>query len=345
MKAMFALLAFCLFLLVAPAAAQQQPKPLFAASEPIHITIHAPLSKLINDRTTNTAVAGTLTDPSGQLLPIAVTLRGHVNRLAETCEFPPLRVEFTTPPPSTSVFAGQKKLKLMTHCHSGSSAQQYLLLHYATYQMYNLLTPLSFRARLASVDYRDAGGRIIASSAAFFLEDEKDLAMRNGLKEARAGDAIPLEWLSPIDAARAALFEDMIANHDWSMRAGPAGEECCHNFKLLGVGAPGMTVAVPYDFDFSGLVGDPNALAPEQLHIGSVRERVYRGYCAHNAEALTIARQMRGARPQLTAAITSIPGLDSRSTAKATAFLDGFFADIASDDIVTAKLLKRCVSG
>ena len=344
MRTMFTLFGLCLFLAAAPAEAQQPAKPLFATSDPIHITIQASLSKLINDRATNAAVAGTLTDPSGQALPITLTLRGHVNRLAETCEFPPLRVEFTSPPPPASVFAGQKKLKLMTHCHSGSSAQQYLLLDYAAYQMYNLLTPLSFRARLASVDYRDAAGRTITSSAAFFLEDEKDLARRNGVQEVRAGAAIPLEWLSPLDAARAALFEDMIANHDWSLRAGPEGEECCHNAKLLGVGAPGATIPVPYDFDFSGLVGDPHAQPPEQLHIGSVRERAYRGYCAHNAQALQVARQMLAMRPQLTAAITSVPGLDPRSASKASAFLDGFFADIASDDSVNAKLLRRCAN-
>ena len=342
MRGIFAALALILW--GAPAAAQEPAKPLFAASDPIHIIIQAPLSKLINDRTTNAAVPGTLTDSSGQALPIAVSLRGHVNRLAETCEFPPLRVEFTSTPPAGSVFAGQKKLKLMTHCHSGSAAQQYLLLHYATYQMYNLLTPLSFRARLASVDYRDAAGRTITSSAAFFLEDEKDLARRNGLKQVHAGTSIPLEWLSPTDAARSALFEHMIANHDWSMRAGPAGEECCHNFKLLGVGAPGMTVPVPYDFDFSGLVGDPHATTPEQLKIGSVRQRVYRGYCAHNAQVIEVARQVRGERPQINAAITSVPGLDSRSTSRAVAFLDGFFADIATDDAVNSTLLRRCVS-
>ena len=232
----------------------------------------------------------------------------------------------------------------MTHCHGGGAAQQYVLLDYATYQMGNVLTPLGFRARLASVDYRDTNGRTIASSAAFFLEPEKDLAKRNGLSEVHAANRIPLEWLRPADAARAALFEHMLANHDWSMRAGPAGEECCHNFKLLGIGAPGMTVPIPYDFDFSGLVGDPTSTPPDELHINSVRTRVYRGYCAHNAEALAAARQFRDARPQLIAAITSTPGLDSRTQQRALAFLDPFFADITTDQSTSARVLNHCIS-
>src|SRR5438270_10959091 len=79
-----------------------QPKPLFQSSEPLHLVLQAPLSKLISNRAPQAAIPGTLTDASGQPLPINLTLRGHVNRLAETCEFPPLRVEFTVAPAATA---------------------------------------------------------------------------------------------------------------------------------------------------------------------------------------------------------------------------------------------------
>jgi hypothetical protein len=44
------------------------------------------------------------------------------------------------------------------------------------------------------------------------------------------------------------------------------------------------------------------------------------------------------------AAITSTPGLDPQRAAKAISYLDGFFADIASDDAVNSRLLRRCAS-
>ncbi|HEX5257276.1 MAG TPA: hypothetical protein VFW35_00675 [Sphingomicrobium sp.] len=326
----------------APVAAQEQPKPLFAASDPIHIVIQAPLSGLIHNRSSN-IVPGTLIDPQGNALPVALSVRGITRRAADTCDFPPLRVEFTAPPPATSLFAGQKKLKLITHCRNSPAFQQYVLLEYSAYKMYNLLTPHSFDVRLANVDYRDADGRPIISRVGYFLEDLRDLAKRNGMKETHAPNLIPLGDLSPPDAARYALFQDMIANHDWSMRAGPAGKACCHNAELMGPLAPGAAVVVPYDFDFSGFVDTPYATPPEQLHISSVRERVYRGFCAHNADALAVARQMRAAQPQLMAAITATPGLDPQRAAKAISFLDGFFADIATDDAVNSRLLRRCV--
>ena len=342
MRRVAALIAACFVAIAAPAAAIQ-PKPLFATSEPIRIVIQGPLETLIHNRSTG-AVAGTLTDPAGQQLPVSLSARGITRRSSDICDFPPLRVTFTAPPPPTSLFAGQKKLKLVTHCKDSAAFQQNLLLEYSAYKMYNLLTPHSFLVRLANVDYRDSSGRPIVSRAGYFLEDLSDVARRNGLKQTHAQTMIPASDLSPADAARYALFQDMIANHDWSMRAGPAGKTCCHNAELIGPLGPGTAIPIPYDFDFSGFVDAPYATPPDELHISSVRQRVYRGYCADNAQAIEVARQMRAARPQMMAEITSTPGLDRQRAAKAIRFLDGFFADIATDDAVSARLLRRCSS-
>ena len=339
MRGMLGLVAAWTF--AVPAAAQQ-PKPLFAASEPITITIQAPLSGLIRTRSNN-PVQGTLTDPNGQALPVALSARGITRRSADTCQFPPLRVQFTSPPPATSLFGGQRRLKLVTHCRNVPSFQQYVLLEYSAYKMYNLLTPHSFRVRLANIDYRDSGGQQIASRVGYFLEDLGDVAARNGTRETHAPEVIPLTDLNAADAARYTLFQHMIANHDWSIRAGPAGSDCCHNAELIGPLAPGSAIAIPYDFDFSGYVNAPYAVVPDQLKISSVRQRVYRGYCAQNPQVLAAARQMRDSRAQMIAVVTSTPGLEPSTQSRATRFLDGFFAEIASDEAVNANLLRRCV--
>jgi hypothetical protein len=332
-------------LLAAPApVSAQAPEPLFAATDPIHITIRAPVSQLARNREGKGAVSGTLTDPTGQALPVSLQLRGITRRTADVCDFPPLRVDFTSPPPATSLFVHQGKLKLVTHCRSAAGFQQYVLLEYAIYRMANVLSPRSFRVRLANIDYTDPSGRPITSRIGYFIEDLRDVARRNGMREAHAPSRIPATDLSPADAARYALFQHMIANHDWSMRAGPPGEDCCHNAKLIGVTAPGMAVPLLYDFDFSGLVGAPYATPPDELELSSVKQRAYRGYCMHNAEALAAARQFRDARPQLIAAITSTPGLDPRTQQRAIAFLDPFFADIATDQSTGARVLNRCVN-
>src|SRR4051794_1500867 len=114
---LFRLLPFLALAFATPAQAANE-KPLFASADKIHLTIQAPLSGLIRNRSSEDKIAGTLVDPSGQSLPITLQLRGITRRTSEVCEFPPLRVEFSTPPPSTSIFAGQKKLKLITHCRN-----------------------------------------------------------------------------------------------------------------------------------------------------------------------------------------------------------------------------------
>jgi hypothetical protein len=329
--------------LAAPAAAQA-PEPLFASSDPIHLTIQAPLGNLERNRGSKAAISGTLTDPGGQALPISLALRGITRRTSDICDFPPVRVTFTAPPPATSLFARQHRLKLVTHCRNSSSFQQYVLLEYSAYRMFNVLSPRSFRVRLANIDYVGADGRPIISRVGFFIEELKDVAARNGMKESHGPERIPGADLNPADSARYALFQHMIANHDWSMRAGPAGEDCCHNAKLIGPLAPGMTVPIPYDFDFSGLVNAPYATPPDELHIPSVRNRVYRGYCAHNAAVIAAAREFRAARPQIIAAVTSTPGLDPRVQQRAIAFIDPFFADIATDQSVSTRVINRCVN-
>ena len=335
----------CLLFLLAvlfavPAAAA---KPLFASSAPLSIAIEAPLERLFRNRESEEAIAGTLTDPAGNRLPIAVQLRGITRRSEDTCAFPPLSVRFTSPPPATSPFAGEKKLKLVTHCQTSPSADRVVLLEYAAYKMFQALTPRSFGARLMTIRYLDGSGRPMTARPGFFIEDLDDVAARNGTTELRAGPRIPFGDLNRADAARYALFQHMLANHDWSMRAGPAGDNCCHNAKLIGSAGPGRATPLPYDFDFSGFVNAPYALPPDQLNLSSVRERKYRGYCLHNAEVAEAARTFRSKQAAMEAELAAVPGLDPRALSSARAFLAAFFAEIATDQSVDAKILKRCI--
>lgn len=329
--------------LAGAATAASPAKPLFASDSPIAITLEAPLSRLLNDRGSQEKVPGTLTDPAGNRLPISVALRGITRRTKDVCDFPPLAVRFTAPPPPTSAFAGQGKLKLVTHCRKSSAGSATVLLEHAAYRMLNRITPVSFRTRLATIAYRSPDGRSIDTRPAFFIEDFDDLALRSGIPRYRAGPKIPIADLNPEHAAIYGLFQHMIANHDWSMRAGPVGKECCHNAELLGTAGPGRSIPIPYDFDFSGFVGAPYALPPEQLGLNSVRDRKYRGYCIHNGAVRETARKIRALWPALLAELDSIPGLPERSRAGARSFLQGFYADIATDSAVETRLLSRCI--
>lgn len=325
------------------ARAQAPATPLFAMDAPIRVTIQGPVGAIARGAEDSMAPRDatlTLGAPS-ETHAIRLSARGITRRRKETCTFPPLRVELAQPAAASSLLAGQRRLKLVTHCRSSEGFQQHLLLEYAAYRIFNLLSPTSFRVRLATIDYAEPGGKVLTSRWGFFIEDLDDAAKRNGLAQARVGDRILSSQLEPRQAARVALFEYMIGNLDWSMRAGSQGEGCCHNVRLA-AGAGGKMVPMPYDFDYSGLVDAPYAVPPDGFSISDVKSRVYQGYCAHNAEASAAAADLRARRPAIEAMFGQIPGMSDRTRGKAIAYLAGFFQQIATDDVFRSKILKNC---
>ena len=326
----------------ATAAAAQSGKPLFADDQPIRITLRGPIKQVSGADDRSRVVAATLATGT-ESLAVRLSPRGITRLRKETCQFAPLRVDFSGAPPATSLFAGQRRLKLVTHCRASEGFQQYLLLEYASYRLYNQLTPLSFRVRLAQVDYIEDSGKPVTSRLGFFIEEQSDLAARNGMREGQVGARIPVTSLSPADAARFAVFQYMIANLDWAMQAGPAGDTCCHNSRLISARGTPPYSTVPYDFDYAGFVDAPYAVPPEGINVNSVKTRRYRGFCRHNAEALQAAAAIRAQRPALLGILGQIPQMSEGTRRKATAFLDKSFADIATDQAVTNNLLKTCL--
>lgn len=340
-------LAGLLALAAATASAAEAPKPLFASDEPLRLTLKAPFGDLPRERREpEPSVQGALTlaGSAPETLAVTVAGRGKTRRSRETCAFPPLRIAFPGKPPETSLFAGQKSLKLVTHCQAARDHQRHLLLEYAAYRLYNVLTPASFRARLATIDYVEANGRPVISRLGFFVEDADDMARRNGLREQEITATIPASQLDPAAAARFALFQDMIGNLDWAMTAGPGGDKCCHNSRPVAPkGATTQYIPVPYDFDYSGLVNAPYAVPPDSIRVSNVRVRRYRGFCLHNAELATEAARFLGLREQLLGEVRALPGLDGEDRADALRYLDQFFERVATPQAVAAQLQKSCL--
>ena len=345
-------LALGIALAAQPGGAQpvKAPKPtprLFASEQPIRFALRGPVQAIASSAASSTTARPArliLSSPAAEELPVMLSARGIARRQRENCDFPPLRVEFTAKPPAASLFERQKKLKLVAHCRSNPGFQQHILLEYAAYKMLNVLSPTGFRVRLATVDYQNDAGRPVITRIGFFIEDPDDAGKRVGLEQIELMGGINPAQLDPVGAARTALFQYMVGNLDWSMRAGPAGQSCCHNAKLFARNANARSGLVPvaYDFDYTGFVDAPYALPPEKLKVSSVRDRQYRGYCMHNAQVLAAAAEFRAKRGEMLAAMNAVPLLEERSKRKGAAFLDGFYRDIATDEDVCRRVLKDC---
>lgn len=335
------------FALVFTAPAVAADDPLFTDDAVITIRIDAPFSKLVRSarRSTDAFPATlTLTGAENETHTISLSPRGKSRRTEGLCQFPPLRVKFLEKPEKSSLFKGQKSLKLVTHCKKSERYESHILLEYSLYKAYNELTPHSLRVRLARIEYiDDERERSVATRYGFFIEDMDDAAKRNDMKEIDI-ERIDREYLNPESAARGALFGYMAGNLDFAMVLGPPGSNCCHNGKLMGStkSSTQNLIYVPYDFDQTGLVDAPYATVPEKLRVRNVRQRLYRGYCIHNDAVRIEADRFLGLKGNIMNAIDAVPDIDVKSRKKAKSYLDEFFNTLGSEAAMSRNIYDDC---
>ena len=253
-------------------------------------------------------------------IEVQLSARGHVRRMARTCDYVPLRVEFPKGTTRGTQFAKQEALKLVVQCARGGDFEQYLLREYLAYRAFNVLTSRSFRTRLARVTYVDrATGQASGTRYGMFIEDESDVAKR---MEGRT-IALPRLLFKDLDSDTLMpmmLFEYMIGNTDFSIFKR-------HDVKL--VQRPDRTVhPIAYDFDFSGLVHPPYAVPGRGLNITSVRDRVYRGPCRPQEAVDPYIANFVAKRDLLRALPDAIAGLDKSSREDVKSYLDEFYSSI-----------------
>jgi hypothetical protein len=309
-----------------PSLSRAAPSTLFDAATPFAIRLEAPFQTVLRQRDNpEYQPARVVAGPGDVAVDLRVRVRGKSR--VKACEFPPLLLNFPKDQAEGSPFAGENRLKLVTHCDANNSFDQYNALERQTYRAYNLLTDASLRIRPVTVTYFDTGRkRELTTRAGFLIEDEERFAERLGMK------TVPDER---VDAARydtAALalvdtFQYFVANTDWSALAAPAGSPCCHNVVPF-VRADGMLVPVPYDFDASGLVDAPYALPDERLPIASVRQRLYRGRCREMTEFAAPFARFTEQRAAIEALFTPAAGLSEKAAKGAHDYIAAFYDTI-----------------
>ena len=192
-------------------------------------------------------------------------------------------------------------LPLTTHCRDSSTYEQYVLKEYLAYRIYNLLTDKSLRVRLARVSYRDTGRRDrVVERYAFFTEHFKSLAARQNA-EVYEPETFDRRAANPLELGTLDLFEFLIGNTDWSASKG-------HNIVHIRA-RDGFVTAVPYDFDFSGLVDADYAGPPPNLPIRTVTQRLFRGFCRPDLDWPRVYELFRTEHAAITKLIEQTPML------------------------------------
>ena len=238
--------------------------PLFSSDEPLNITIKSDFKSLIKGKKSEDpsyqAAELILSDPEGgeEIFEIKIKPRGITRRINSWCSFPPLMLNFKKKAVENTVFAGQDKLKLVAYCKNSDANEQYNIMEYLVYKVYQQFTPYSFKVRLVLATYIDTSEKYKpVTRYGFIIEHEKALAERNG------GEIAELKLNNHDRCDRRSIdiftcFQYMVGNTDWWV-----GNQ--HNVKILVVEGK-MPIPVPYDFDITGVV-NVNYASPDELSL------------------------------------------------------------------------------
>lgn len=331
-------------------AAAADPAPLFSDDTLLEVTIDAPIETLMDVRPDKAELKGafafTDTDGAQKRIELKLRTRGNYRRAREHCDFAPIRLNFRKGEVRGTLFDGQDKLKLVTHCMSFEQEFEGVLVReYLAYQLFRELSDISYGVRLLRVTYVDTQSEKELTRLGFLIEDDNDVANRNGLNlvEARF---LKHDYHDRAHQNLVHVFEYMIGNTEYSLVNPEPGKDCCHNVDILSETETPPYFALPFDFDFAGFVNAPYAEPNPKYPIKSVRRRYYKGLCSNNELLPDTLKMFQDRRDEMYRSIDSVRDYGvpaARAARSAEGYLDLFFRTIDDPDKVRERLVERCL--
>ena len=323
-----------------------QPDLLFAGDELLELTIEAPFSSIMRERSTEVDTPAKLrySDSDGDVIEheIGIRARGEYRRNPDICSFAPLRLNLKESQTKNTIFDHQDKLKLITHCQSSSPIyDQYVVREYLAYRILNLVTDLSFRVRLVRVTYFDVDHeKRTQVRLAAIIEHRDRLAKRTSF-ETVSTQRIEYKQLVNAYTNIISVFHYFIGNTDYSPIAPEQGDDCCHNHSIF-ANKDGRYFSVPYDFDMSGFVDAPHAISNPRFKLRNARQRFYRGRCFNNFYVAASVTKFFEERDNIYALIRSQDLLTDSMRRKLTRYVDDFFESLDSPEKIEKTLVREC---
>jgi hypothetical protein len=312
----------------------------FESQDPIEVTLTTNIGKIRGDKGANPPWRpATLSykAPEGTLVTVPVKARTRGIWRLKMCDFPPLRLNFSGETSKGTIFHNLDKPKLVGYCQNADNYEQYILQEYQLYRIYQLITPVSHKARLIRLTYADsADGKVRARRYGFIMEEPKALAERLGgrvLEQKGAGG----ENLDPTQDALFGVFQYFIGNTDFSVAA-------LHNVELF-FNEQGDVAPIAYDFDFSGAVNARYATADSSLRIPNVRQRLFRGYCTDAKSYNKAFATFNEKKPEIYALYSDSIGklMDKGRVRETLHYFDEFYATINNRGAAKRSIIESCL--
>ena len=133
------------------------------------------------------------------------------------------------------------------------------------------------------------------------------------------------------------VFQYLVGNTDWSVQA-------LHNIVLLSDDIQNPPVAVPYDFDWSGMVNAPYAYPAPQLGIDNVRQRRFWGFCRTEEEYLVAFEKFKEKKPEIYSLCENFPYLNERELKVLINYFDQFYKTLDNRKRIEYEFYNNCRS-
>lgn len=305
------------------AADEPTPKGIFdvlAYKEIVNIELEFDLETVVNDRRSDQEYPAQMrfkdADKEWQEWDIKINTRGKFRR-AKCSEMPPLKINFKKKKLEAAGLAPFDDFKLVTHCVDDyNAAKELILKEYLAYKMYNQLTPASFRVQLLNITYKDSNTGTKKRQMGFLIEDTAQLRARINAEKSKEERVVEFERFHPEHTKRVALFEYMIGNVDWAIT---------YSKNVKYVVQDEVLVLVPYDFDFSALVGASYATVKSNLGQIYLSDRIYLGFEQSSGELQQTFAQFLKKKEEMYRVISGCKLLKTESRTEMIAYLDTFF--------------------
>lgn len=247
-----------------------------------------------------------------------------------TCDFPPIKLKVEKDELKDRGFEKFNKMKLVTHCLDNN--KDLVVREYLAYKIYNVLTDTSFRVQLIDITYRNTGKSGKIRSLGILLEDEEELGDRLESEICDECYGTPKTAFSKRNIQINALFQLLIGNTDWSVNM-------VRNLKLYkSENDTSAAFIVPYDFDFSGLINAPYAIANKDYDLEDPRHRIYLGEAATKDELQATIDHFNVKKSEIIQLIDDFKHLSNVSKKDMIKYIEHFYEIIEEDTFLTESI-------
>jgi hypothetical protein len=255
------------FFTLTSSAAQRKMTTIMEAigqNEGERVTIEMDLTTIMAQRNNDTYFPAAVMTDNGLTFKAEVRPRGKYRR--KNAVYPPLKLKFKKKELIAAGMDTLNEIKLVLPAFDNALGDELVIREYLAYKMFEKLSPVHVKARLIRLTIKDTHvEKSKKTMFAILVEDAEETAARyNGVEVEEYG--ISPDSLAANQAALMVMFEYMIGNTDWDI-------SMMRNVRLIRTQAGGKVLALPYDFDFSGLVSAPYASPSSDTGLRTVRDR------------------------------------------------------------------------